>query len=291
MDVMSLHIPRRNVLFGSLGAALACQATAVVGGVDAAVPAPDLPEPMGMPSVEECLDYGRSFVCHGGPDNAVRFWIESRTTLLDEDTGQVEHFYQCGSCKSERTFAQRDLFTEENYDFLPIFGRGQVVIFRRHAGLNPGYREVRASVPAWGAPIWRLRRAEGAAVLDTWPKIQAAIEQGKPIIARTRLADRAARRAALIEYPVKTMNMNVQQQMWQLDTGPIALPDLSQRNDPPIAALRLAFVAANRFDRADFVMEQPTPVLADGRPVAEVHHYSGPVSLPAENVLLSAELG
>ena len=34
-----------------------------------------------------CLDYGLSFVCNPSPENAVRFWIESRTTVIDERTG------------------------------------------------------------------------------------------------------------------------------------------------------------------------------------------------------------
>ena len=30
-----------------------------------------------------CLDYGRSFICNTASFNAVRFWVESRTVLVD----------------------------------------------------------------------------------------------------------------------------------------------------------------------------------------------------------------
>ena len=33
--------------------------------------------------------------------NAIRFWIESRTTLYDDEAGTSTVFYQCGECKSE----------------------------------------------------------------------------------------------------------------------------------------------------------------------------------------------
>ncbi len=83
------------------------------------------------PNEMVCLDYGISFICNKASFNAVRFWVESRTTLIDEAAGTSEVFYQCGSCKSEHTFAKQDLFIEDNYDFLPILGGRDWLIFRR----------------------------------------------------------------------------------------------------------------------------------------------------------------
>ena len=85
----------------------------------------------------------------------------------------------------------------------------------------------------------------------------------------------------------ETINMNVEKQLWQIDTGPIALPDLSQRHERPIDSLRLAFVAANRFDEAYFVVEQPTPIMDGDKVVTEVRHYSKPFALKVTNVLLA----
>ena len=62
------------------------------------------------------LDYGRSFLIGKGRTNEVRFWIESRTRVIDEREGIREDFYQTASCKSENTFHKRDLFQRDNYD-------------------------------------------------------------------------------------------------------------------------------------------------------------------------------
>ena len=94
------------------------------------------------------LDYGRSFLIGRAPANEVRFWAESRTRLIDEQTGRSEDYIQAGSCKSEHTFAERDLFVEDNYDFLPVFGPEYGVVFRRRAYLDEGYRDCRPAVPA-----------------------------------------------------------------------------------------------------------------------------------------------
>jgi hypothetical protein len=67
------------------------------------------------------------------------------------------------------------------------------------------------------------------------------------------------------------------------------LPDLTKRFEPPIASLRLAFVAFNAPHFADFVVEQPTPVMIDGREQCKVYHYSRPFSLPAANRLFALD--
>lgn len=234
-----------------------------------------------------CLDYGRSFVCHAGPENAVRFWVESRTTIVDERAGTSTDYYQCASCKSENTFAPRELFMADNYDFLPIIGGGHLLIFRRPARLSPNYRDVRPGIAGWGEVQLRLVPAEQVTLLDTWEKIRDATAAGLPIVTRTEIAQPDSGLRAIIECPTKTMNISLPRKMYQVDTGPVAFPDLRKRYDPQIDCLRLAFVAFNAPGFADFVVEQPTPVLEDGKEVCRIYHYSQPFSMPAKNTLFA----
>ena len=96
-----------------------------LGDVNASAPKPKLLSP--------CLDYGRSFINTKGPSNAPRFWIESRCLITDPATGETVQYYQTGSCKSENTFGEKDLFTTPNYDFMPIFSDSERLVFRRRA--------------------------------------------------------------------------------------------------------------------------------------------------------------
>ena len=57
-----------------------------------------------MRTLKQRLHSGHSYI--QGPEspdvrNAIRFWIESRTTLYDDEAGTSTVFYQCGECKSE----------------------------------------------------------------------------------------------------------------------------------------------------------------------------------------------
>lgn len=234
------------------------------------------------------LDYGLSFICNPSPANSVRFWIESRTRVVDSQRGTTTDYYQCASCKSEHTFAVKDLLHEDNYDFLPIFGGEDLLIFRRHARLTSTYRQLRKAVDVWGAPIFKPREAETVVVLDTWEKIRDATAAGVPIVTQTHIRDESTGLEATIECPTKTMNISIENRIYQVDTGPIAFPDLSKCYEPEIDCLRLAFVVFNAPHFADFVVEQPTAVVdEEGEQLAEIYHFSKPISVPAKNRVLA----
>jgi hypothetical protein len=235
------------------------------------------------------IDYGRSFVTTHADFNSPRFLIESRCRIIDDNAGTSEDFCQGASCKSEDTFAERDLFYEENYDFLPVFGETQGIIFRRKAFLNENYRSVQPVESMWGGPIFRLVDPEAVRELATTQDIREATHAGLPIVTQTEISNEATSLRALIECPVKTMNISDERDLYQVDTGPVLFPDLSQAYDTPADRLSLAFIAFNAPHFADFVIEAPTPLLCDGEEVGRVHHYSRRVSLKATHRVFAFE--
>lgn len=243
--------------------------------------------PMQDPSPPRCLDYGRSFILGTAPFNSVRFQVESRTTIFDDAAGASSTYYQCASCKSEDTFAKKDLFYPDNYDFLPILGDGEWLIFRRPARISDTYRRVQMVEDVWGPPAFKLREAAGVTVLETWEQVRDATAQGRPIVAQTEITNADAGLRAVIECPTKTMNVSLDRRMYQVDTGPVAFPDLSVRRERQIDCLNLAFIAFNAPHFADFVIEQPTPVIEDGQEKCRIYHYSSPISVSARNILLA----
>lgn len=266
---------RRAFLRESLRAApaLALAGTAARGA--APVPGDDPP----------VIDYGRSFLQNTAAFNSVRMWIESRTWITDPRSGTRSVFLQGASCKSEHTFAERNLFHQDNYDFLPVFGDGRVLVFRRHHHERPGrYRTVKRMEEMWGGnPVVLTPAAKSVTELTTFEAIRDATAAGAPLVTRTELRDPGTGLTAVIECPCKTMNLSEPQRKYQVDTGPVVFPDLSRRPGVPIDCLSLAYLAFNAPQFTDFVIEAPTPVLDAGRTVAVVHHYSRLLSLPARN--------
>lgn len=247
---------------------------------------------------QPCLDYGRSFINAKASWNSPRFWVESRCRVTDAGGKSVE-FLQCGLCRSERTFAYRALFTEDNYDFLPVFAETQAVIFRRYTSVGRPYRDVRSVEASWGGVEPRLSTQQ-ARVLATPDEIFQAMQEGKPIIGQTQLRDEQTGQVAVIEYPIKTINFERNRKDWQVDTGPVILPDLSVPPEQWPHTIQLAHIAFRTPYWADFLVDQPTAIPAadsSGEPLpldsqAEAHrsyHYSGQVHKRALNVLLSLE--
>lgn len=241
------------------------------------------------PAAMEPIDYGRSFLQGKWAENRVRFWIESRTRIIDPERAAPIDYYQCASCKSENTFAPKDLFHKDNYDFLPIFGPEDGVIFRRKAWLNPDYRQVRKAVEMWEGQIYKLVQPRAVRLLRSNHEIREATHSGIPIVAQTEISDPRTRLRAIIEFPVKTMNIHDSRDLYQVDSGPVAFPDLSRRYPRPAESLSLAFVAFNAPGTADFVLEAPTPISEKGRELTRVHHYSRLENLPAANRLFACE--
>ena len=233
------------------------------------------------------LDYGLSFICHTAAFNAVRFWVESRTRIINDKAKTATDYYQCASCKSEHTFAEKDLFQQDNYDFLPILGGGHWLIFRRHVGVRETYRTLTSPEKLWGEPIMKLREAKEVTVLDTWEAIRDDTADAIPIVTQTEIANPETGLRAIIECPVKTMNISLEDRLYQVDTGPVAYPDLAKTCESEIDCLSLAFIALNAPGFADFVVEQPTPIIADDAKAAQTYHYSSPFSLPAKNLVLA----
>ena len=68
----------------------------------------------------------------------------------------------------------------------------------------------------------------------------------------------------------------------------MAFPDFRRRYTRHVEAIRLAFVAFNAPQFADFVLERPTAIEAPpGTASCQVHHYSELLTLPSANRLFA----
>lgn len=240
------------------------------------------------------LDYGLSFLIGKAPWNEVRFWIESRTRIIDEKTGKKEDYIQAGSCKSEDTFGSGDLFYDDNYDFIPIFGPEYGVIFRRTIYLNPKYKSCQHVSQMWEGQKYHLKEVKLFEELFTTEDIIKATKAFYPIVAQTEIQNKKTGLRAIIEYPVKTMNTCLEQNTYQVDTGPLAFPDLTQRYERYVDGISLAFIAFNKLHKADFILEVPTLITDKKKKLCKVHHYSLKIKLATKNrlyALLHSQLG
>ena len=135
---------------------------------------------------------------------------------------------------------------------------------------------------------FRIRHHPRIRRLESDREVVQATEDYLPIIARTEISSNSTGLRAIIEYPVKTMNVQTERQRMQVDTGPLAFADLDAAVDRNIERLSMAYVCYNTYDVAEFVLRKPTPVMKDGREVGSVVDYSEVRRIPAKTTLYSA---
>jgi hypothetical protein len=120
----------------------------------------------------------------------------------------------------------------------------------------------------------------GAELLPDAQAICEATFTGDPLVGITTI--RRDRYEAAIEYPVKTMNANERDWVYQTDTGPVLFPDLDAEPQDLHERLEVAFEAHNDPGWVQFIVRRPTRI-TDG---VEVYHYSDSIRLDdVENAL------
>ncbi len=214
--------------------------------------------------------------------NRVRMPIEATATFRHLQSGATVRYALGAECRTEQVWVKRDIWHDPNASMVMIGGDSHCLIEKHwaradfEATLFPpklGAQPERHLVdPRESFAEFSLDIATGAGrPLETLESILAAFSGAATVVARTEY--QACGYAIALEYPVKTVNFSERERYYQVDTGPILFPGvegIGEDNAPPLAACRLAFVAHNAPDWAEFLVCVPTP-LKDG---LRVHHYS-----------------
>ena len=117
--------------------------------------------------------------------------------------------------------------------------------------------------------------------------IEASLK-GLPLSAKTEIYDEQRNMRAEIDYPIKTMNFLQDRDRFQVDTGPVLLPDLTSVKEHWIDRLELAHVVYNTYDRAEFIVREPVPVKVNGKEAVTVPEYSSIKVHRARHTLICA---
>ena len=131
-----------------------------------------------------------------------------------------------------------------------------------------------------------LRYFIEVAELTTYKEVHDAMVGNKPILGRTRyLAKKGDEEIEVVaEYPVTVMNTRHDHDMWQVDTGPMLLPDFSIEHNLEVALFRQAYIAYNRWDYAECAMRLPVAIDGVDHPVL-YYENCGPPGAEVRNQL------
>lgn len=150
------------------------------------------------------------------------------------------------------------LFQMPNYEFCGIFTNDRVSLIRTHWTSDREKSDIQAITDRFERVA--IDRTDLAAeLLPSVGAIVAATLSNRLLVARTMLRDEATGATAMLEYPIKTMNVTRDPVRFQVDTGPIIVP-LFDSTAEPIGRFAIAHAVYWQEDRVEFVLRKPHPV-------------------------------
>jgi hypothetical protein len=211
--------------------------------------------------------------------NNVRMQLDAHTVITNRQSGQVRDYVLTASCKSEQVWVPREIWHQPNADMCMAASSDEFLVIKRWDKADKG---VMLYPPSLGVQPERqlddprecfdqftinLATRPGR-VLENIDAILEALFSGAPMVAQTEYE--MGGHHVLLEYPVKVANFSERERYYQIDTGPILLPDFEREYRSLLEGCRSAYVAHNCGEWAEFIVCVPTPLTDTIR----VHHYS-----------------
>ena len=215
--------------------------------------------------------------------NNARINLECCCELTDKKTGSTTLYLLGADCKTERVGVPSYIWTQPNANFCLVASQDEFLIIKSwaHRGVKVMlYPESLGPQPqrqsdlvknAWAGFRIDLCPVPGKVLESPQAIVQASL-QNRPLLARTEYDDGDYH--VYILHPIKTMSANERDNIYQTDTGPVILPDISPGRlstaKRKIEVFDLAYSAFNCPEWAEFIVNVPTAV-TDG---ISVNHYS-----------------
>lgn len=238
-----------------------------------------------LPPRKDPRPYSRHVIPLG---NKARIQLEALVDVIDESTGTSERFVLIAPCRTEWVYAPDKLFQIPSCEYRCIYSLKQERTMGRtiiHQGESTRGHPVTDNFRSLTIDIRTFGKTH---VLKAVAEICKATEDNVPLIARTEIRDPKRKQRYILEYPIKTMNYRPETPSFQVDTGPLLVPDFSSKAKNPIDRLEMAHIAYNRLDKAEFIIRRPTPITDKaGKDSPRVLHYSEVREYPATNVMLA----
>lgn len=228
--------------------------------------------------------------------NHARFPLECRCTVTrgEGSSRRTVEYVLGASCKAEQVHVRENIWHEPAADMCLVASDDEFLVIK---SWDRNDRGVLLSPPTLGVQPERQagrvaaaftelrvdRRESQGQLLATTEEIVAAVLDNRPLVSRSEFTSEDGSEV-LLEYPVKVINVSDREMFYQVDTGPIIVPDREAFDGVhEISTLRLAFIAHNSLGATELLLNVPTPI---GQGLS-VNHYSKVVKVTARNAIVA----
>lgn len=230
--------------------------------------------------------------------NNARFPLECRcqVTRGDGSAARSVDYVLGAACKAEQVHVRENIWHDPAADMCLVASSDEFLVIkcwdRNHKGvmLSPPtlgeQPERQAGKCADAFTELRIDRFQSPGhILATTEEIVDAVLGNRPLVSQTEFSTPEGARV-LLEYPVKVINVSERDMYYQVDTGPVIVPDATAFDGTHgISAMRLAFIAHNTLGCTELLLNVPTPI---GHGIS-VNHHSRVLKLEARNRMIAMD--
>lgn len=205
---------------------------------------------------DEYYKYTGGFVGTPGQVYQVRFNLEAACTIKDERNGQTTELFVGAPCRTEYTIAERNLFQVPSAEFRFAWSRAMRLQIAARPSTEQETVNVAKLSDAFQATKTDVRTYQDMTELTTVPQIVEATLANDLLNARSTYQDTTRGLTVTVEYPVNLINVNEDDDEFQVCTGPVIVPDLATWDGQEVQRVFLAHVAFTHFDHVEFILRR-----------------------------------
>jgi hypothetical protein len=245
--------------------------------------------------MRETYDFDRSFITWTSTrvNHTPRMRVDAACRIVTG--GRTEEFFLSVPNIGEEMYADRDLIHRPPFDFIMIGSPAGEFMFaktyadpRRNGIQRRRVGEAMSTQDGRGATVtemnFHMTQARAARALVSYEDVRAAILGFVRLNGRTTWVSPDGCTTAILDYPIRVCNVSHASEQWQIDNGPVLIPDLAA-GAPWLPNLRPGYLVYDATDWADICRRR----LAPDDPCEAGSLYSAPERVTVHNELLALD--
>ena len=209
--------------------------------------------------------YPGGFVGSSGDSYHVRIGYEAVCVIRHDTTDSPFEIFLLQPCLAEYTIGERNLFQVPSQEFRVAFThRSQIPIAARpsdaHEPVTPS-----PHVERFADAQFKTHVVVGGHAAGNATDVMNAVKANQVLNARTTYENEMHGITVTLEYPIRTINIERTNGVFQVDAGPLLVPDLTTWDGSEVSRVFLAHAAFSQNNRTEFILRREVEPLASER--------------------------
>ena len=220
-----------------------------------------------------------------GAVHQVRIQLDSACTLTNEKTGEKREYFLILPCQTEYTIVKENLFQIPSSEWRMLFGREETIPISYSPRDEPENLKRSKISDRFAEHSFEIRTIEDAREITTHDGVIDSTLADELMNARTTYLDEKRQVSVTLEFPVKLINLQKKEKLFQVCQGVVPIPDLATWDGTSVHRVFLADLAFSEFDYIEFILQRTVEVAEQekewyyqvrGRDRYELHDPSNP---------------